>query len=264
MRLKSARVQNYRSIRDTGLFEVERDKTIFVGPNEAGKTAVLQALQQIKAPKGVKGFDALRDYPRAIYNDITTGKAQPSLVPVVTAVFELDGDEHDGVPQQYRNVGYAFTRYLDNSSTHHLMGGPSLPTYGAIEKDLARLAVHIDGRTAVADGQPPSTAHAAKIQKLVQGWSRSTILYADVTEGLRAWLDSAVTLIDDSDATQDERLDRLRELASAGLDYKEAVDFLHARLPVFVLFSNYFRVRPLIHLAHLAQRLATNILDDDQ
>jgi predicted ATPase len=29
------------------------------------------------------------------------------------------------------------------------------------------------------------------------------------------------------------------------------------------LFSNYFRVRPLIHLEHLAQRLETGVLDDD-
>lgn len=74
MRLKRARVQTYRSIRDTGFFEVESGKTILVGPNEAGKSAILQALQQINAPKGVKGFDPLRDYPRALYNDITTGK----------------------------------------------------------------------------------------------------------------------------------------------------------------------------------------------
>lgn len=62
MRLRAARVQNYRSVRDTGLFDVELEKTILVGPNEAGKTAVLQALQRIKSPDGIKGFDALRDY----------------------------------------------------------------------------------------------------------------------------------------------------------------------------------------------------------
>jgi hypothetical protein len=32
---------------------------------------------------------------------------------------------------------------------------------------------------------------------------------------------------------------------------------------VFVLFSDYFRVRPLIHLEHLAQRLESNLLDDE-
>ena len=41
MRLTHVRVQNYRCVRDTGWFKVERAKTILVGPNEAGKTAVL-------------------------------------------------------------------------------------------------------------------------------------------------------------------------------------------------------------------------------
>ena len=63
MRLRKARVQNYRSIRDTGWFDVEKDKTILVGPNEAGKTVVLQALQQINPPDGIAKFDPLRDYP---------------------------------------------------------------------------------------------------------------------------------------------------------------------------------------------------------
>lgn len=65
MRLVKAHIKNYRSILDTGLFEIEQDKTILVGPNEAGKTAILQALQQLSPPEGVAGFDALRDYPRS-------------------------------------------------------------------------------------------------------------------------------------------------------------------------------------------------------
>ena len=50
------------------------------GPNEAGKTAVLQALQQINPPPDVPKFDALRDYPRSKYNDITTGRVDPKTV----------------------------------------------------------------------------------------------------------------------------------------------------------------------------------------
>ncbi|GJQ41210.1 MAG: hypothetical protein JETCAE03_07080 [Ignavibacteriaceae bacterium] len=63
MRLIKARVQNYRSIIDSGEFEIEKLKTILVGPNESGKTVLLQALQQLNKPEEIQGFDLLRDYP---------------------------------------------------------------------------------------------------------------------------------------------------------------------------------------------------------
>ncbi len=48
MKLKKVRVQNYRSIRDTGDIDVEKIKTILVGPNEAGKTALLHVNPGVK------------------------------------------------------------------------------------------------------------------------------------------------------------------------------------------------------------------------
>ena len=44
----------------------------------------------------------------------------------------------------------------------------------------------------------------------------------------------------------------------------QALKVLRGRLPVFVYFSNYFRVRPRLHLGILADRLEQNVLDDDQ
>ena len=65
MRLSKARVQGYRSVIDSGFFDVDNGKTILVGPNEAGKTAILQALYKLNPPEGTDLFDPLRDYPRA-------------------------------------------------------------------------------------------------------------------------------------------------------------------------------------------------------
>ena len=95
MKLIKARVQNYRSIRDTGEFEIEELKTILVGPNEAGKSAILQALQQINRPEGVSGFDSLRDYPRKLLNKIDQGEVDPDDTSVATVWFSLDDDLKD-------------------------------------------------------------------------------------------------------------------------------------------------------------------------
>ena len=59
MRLAKARIQGYRSIIDSGWFDVEHGKSILVGPNEAGKTAILQALQKLNPPEGVELFNPL-------------------------------------------------------------------------------------------------------------------------------------------------------------------------------------------------------------
>jgi len=63
MRLIKARVQDYRSVHDSGEFDVEPSKPLPVGVNEAGKTGILKALQTINAPDGVESLEALRDSP---------------------------------------------------------------------------------------------------------------------------------------------------------------------------------------------------------
>ncbi len=63
MKLQKARVQQYRSIRDSGWFDVEAIKTILVGPNEAGKTVLLKAIEQINPPADVPKFDPLSPNP---------------------------------------------------------------------------------------------------------------------------------------------------------------------------------------------------------
>lgn len=265
MRLSKARVQSYRSIRDTGWFDVEEAKTILVGPNEAGKTVLLQALQQINAPEGIAGFDPLRDYPRSEYNDITTGKVKPADVTVVEVQFTLEPDDKAAIPEEFKNCVYRYGRKLDNSASHYLIGAPDIKTYGEIKKDLARLCAHIDPRI------PPAEEEAAEPEKpsvqlatITQGWTETTNINNDNTTQLRTWLDNIFPYIDEANKTEENRHDKL--LAAIGLadKRKAALETLADRLPVFVLFNNYFRVRPLIHLDHLAQRLEGNLLDDKQ
>src|SRR5258708_1216578 len=162
MRLLSARVQKYRSIKDTGWFEVEGQKTILVGSNEAGKSAVLQALQQLSPSDGAAGFDALRDYPRSEYNDITTGAVDPDDVEVVSATFSLETGDIAELPAGYEHARYRRSRYLTNRWTHGIEGGPAPVQINlALRKDLARMAAHADKQyTGEPDGIPSNTVAA--------------------------------------------------------------------------------------------------------
>jgi hypothetical protein len=103
-------------------------------------------------------FDALRDYPRSKYNEITTGRVDPKAVTVVQVEFELDDEDRAAIPTSMHGVRYSFGRKLDNSAWHELLDAPPLPTYASITKDLSRLCAHIDERAEAKTpgGSPPS------------------------------------------------------------------------------------------------------------
>jgi predicted ATP-dependent endonuclease of OLD family len=68
MRLTHATVKNFKSIEDSGEFSVG-DVTCLVGKNEAGKTALLQALHHLNPDAGEKIFDVQSSYPRRFLSE---------------------------------------------------------------------------------------------------------------------------------------------------------------------------------------------------
>src|SRR5450759_1580952 len=265
MRLMKARIQKYRSITDTGDFEVEEKKTILVGPNEGGKSAVLQALQQINAPKGVRGFDPLRDYPRAQYNeDINRRKLALKDITVAQVEFILEDEDRAEIPEQFHKCTFSVGRRLDNTSWFRLNEGPPELTYGDLHNDLLRIAAHVDGRVAApAEGAMPPPSPGSKLIALTSGWTGPTSLDAKSSGVLLAWLKEITPLVDEANSVEENRLKHLNQVIGTVGQTEKVTETLAKRIPLFVLFSNYFRVKPLIHLAHLAERIDKNLLDDD-
>lgn len=265
MRLMKARVKNYRSILDTGWFDVESAKTILVGPNEAGKTALLQALQQINPPGDVAKFNALRDYPRSKFNEITIKTVSPEDITVVEAHFSLDADDIKLLPPGFENCVYVLGRKLNNSYWHTLIGGHEVETYGSLRKDLKRLCAHIDSRVPVGvEGAPAHEIPSAELDAIVGNWKEGTPIIGDNAKVLLSWLDKIYHAVEEGNDTEENRFDKLQSLIKVESLRASALKTLHERLPIFVLFNNYFKVKPLIHLEHLAIRIETNVLDDKQ
>ena len=64
MKLGKIRVTNFRSVEDSGEFDIHQVLCL-VGKNEAGKTAILQALAGLHPHAAMPvSFDVERDYPR--------------------------------------------------------------------------------------------------------------------------------------------------------------------------------------------------------
>ena len=272
MRLQKARVQNYWSIRDSGWFDIESKKTILVGPNEAGKTALLRVLEQINPPDNAPGFDQLRDFPRSELSDLkldesSRGTTSPNEVTVVEAHFSLDDSEQEAVTQIdecFAGCSYVVGRRLDNSSWHKIQGGPVVPTYGDIRKDLSRLASHLDADVPASTEEVSETTQRDELEEIVAEWSDATRISVQHATTLMEWLAEVLPLVDEENTVEQDRLDRLSEAAKVSEKRAAALELLRDRLPVFVYFSNYFRVRPRLHLGLLADRLEQNVLDDDQ
>ena len=272
MRLQKARVQKYRSIRDSGWFDVESMKTILVGPNEAGKTVLLKALEQVNPSDDVPGFDPLRDFPRSELNHLKLDEAgggaiAPDKVTVVEAHFGLDDDELAALTQIdecFAGSTYVTGRRLDNSWWHRIDGGPAVQTYGDVRKDLLRLVSHLDAQITAGTEEGSETSHRQELDAMVAEWGDVSSISGERATTLVKWLSDVTPLVDEENELEEERLDRLTEVVSASEKRNKAKSLLRQRLPVFVYFSNYFRVRPRLHLGLLADRLEQHVLDDDQ
>ena len=127
------------------------------------------------------------------------------------------------------------------------------------------MCVHVDGRVvSPKEGETASELPSAGLAKLTAGWTDETPVAAALATNLQAWLTKMLSFIDQGNDTEDKRYDSLVLSAEAEGCRAAALSTLKGRLPKFVLFNNYFRVRPLIQLDHLARRTETNVLDEQQ
>lgn len=263
MRLVKARIQNFRSIKDTGIFEIENLKTILVGPNEAGKTVILKALQQINRPEGVDGFDVIRDYPRSMYNDITTGKVKPENIEIVRGYFELEEDDKKHIPEAFHNCKYVIYRKLNNKEIHWLDGAPDKIKYEDVSKDLSRLIAHLDKQFEKETGST-TTKPSESFKEITDGFTDLTTFSKENNVALLKRLEEYYTLIDEDNTKEEERFTKLKAQIKQNEESDRVLSIIAERLPIFVLFNNYFKVKPSIHLEHLAERIERNLLQDDK
>jgi len=263
MKLHKARVQNYRSVIDTGLFEIEDLKTILVGPNEAGKTVILKALQQLNKPEEIAGFEVLRDYPRSQYNDISTNKILPENVTVVTGYFTLDDDDKELLPEEFRKCTYKLHRNINNKGFHSLENAPSKIYFKDIKNDLVRLIAHLDKQYLLENPEETTKVPNIVLKAITETWIDLTLISGENAIKLKSQLEKYFTLIEEGNEKEEPRYAKLIEQIEFNKKFDAVLSILDKRTPVFILFNNYFKVKPSVHLEHLAQRMEKNLLDDD-
>jgi AAA15 family ATPase/GTPase len=101
MELIRVKVQNYKCIEDSGWVNFERI-TCFVGKNEAGKTAFLQALKKLNPVNTTGEYVALDEYPRKRYTRYKR-RHNEDPDPVTSATYKLSDNDVKRVESQYGN-----------------------------------------------------------------------------------------------------------------------------------------------------------------
>ncbi|HLX89141.1 MAG TPA: AAA family ATPase [Acidimicrobiales bacterium] len=270
MRLRRARVQNYRSIKDSGWFEIDDAKTILVGPNEGGKTAVLRALEQLNPGHLVRPLDPLRDFPRSEYHRIQTGAVRPDEVVVAEAEYELDEDERAmvaAVSPLFSESRYYRAVHLDNSITEQILHAPTPPTVGALKDSLRRMAVHADPRFPPQPGtgglEGPAMGPSDQLDRLLDSLPDAHELTDYDAQRLGNWLDVVVApYVAVDNETEMSRLAALREAIGSVQAHARVLDEFHRRIPVMVYVSTYPSVTPMLHLGHLADAVDAGAIDE--
>lgn len=100
MRLTKVRVTNFRSIEDSEEFDIQQ-LLCLVGKNEAGKTAILQALAGLNPhPSTPIVFSVERDYPRRYLTEYEQRHKDEEAV-VITTQWELTPDEQTSITDEF-------------------------------------------------------------------------------------------------------------------------------------------------------------------
>ncbi|TDL46492.1 AAA family ATPase [Kocuria rosea] len=259
MRIEAARVSNFRCVVDSDRFEVEPDKSILVGVNEAGKTALLKALQHASPTEDVKNIDWLFDAPAAMVDDIRRGNLEPAELAVAKVVMRPEPKDLVGLnlADGAEDIRLEMTAWLNNKRTYQVTGLPDAPTIDDAEKAILRL-------TGAMGKQ--SDQEAKQVAKALAGWKEAqpveTRIEGDVAINLKKHLDAALPLFAEGSAAEGH-WDTLNSIIKRASARDKVGKHLVDQMPPFVYYSSYFSVRPRIHLDRLAEREQSGEIDMD-
>ena len=266
MKLKSVRIREFKSIWDSGSFDTGH-VTCLVGKNEAGKTAVLQALYRLNPIIETDNkFEVTYDYPKVdvenYLQDVESGRRAPATV--TEATFTLDVPElHDitnmlgadalARPEIIVTKGYADTNpavsipFNETAIVAFLVAAYTLPADLLQQCASAPTITRLQSLLETDGVRREKTAEAARTKANALG---------DETAKAAA-LDEAKTLGESEQAK--ELKARVAELQKApGLSKTVWESILKPRFPKFLYFSEYYQMRGHENINALKQRRDDN------
>jgi len=228
MILRSVRVQNFKSVKDSTVFSIDKDVTCLVGKNESGKTAILQAITKLNPTDDrLATFDEM-EYPRHKLNEYQESK---ETAKALTTVWDLTAEDHAALeevlgPPAKKIETITISKGYDNKRLYWIT---------IDEKAVVRHL--LDSHELLAD-------------------ERATLGDSKTIAQLRAAGDK----IQDPSQRQKNLLATLSASFEKNSVTNVAMNILDQRLPKIALFSEYMRMPGHVSVTDLKNRTQNNTL----
>lgn len=256
MKLTAFRIQNFRSIHDSGWIEVD-DIAVIVGKNESGKTSLLKALWKFKPFKDVN-YDLDREWPRGRRKEKSPDKV------VATVRFGLTPEEiklveeiHEsakgitGVEIQRNYAGRYFYNFL-----------PKNPENGRNIEWVISLLKNNLGELPEGFSDHFNQQYAAGFKALldeVQAKGGTAHAQAKLPE-FKNRFSTYIHPSNPQHQNDQARIPKLNELVDKTVEelkatpVRQAIDAIHERLPTFIYMDDYKIFRGSCQLSQVKQR----------
>lgn len=236
MKLTSLRVENFKCIDDCTSFHCDQI-TCLLGKNEAGKSALLEALYKLNPFEKDKGNFELEEFPRRRVSTYRERKEQKEHANVLTTTWALEAHDRDAVTALYGpealhvdDKGRSFVAF---SKGYDNILKPS------VECDDAGVARHYLGTSRLTPDEQAPLREAASVHELIQALEQNT----QRGPNHQALLGTLQKTFPASDAA-----------TAIGL-------FLKERLPVFLYFREYDKLPGRVSLQDYKTRKGNNTLE---
>lgn len=234
MKLKKARIQNFRSIEDTTEFDIN-DLTCLVGKNEAGKTAVLQAIEaQRPYSKAATSYDITKEYPRRFVTQFEQRHPDEKAV-VCTTTWELTSKDKLA---------------LTNEFGSDFITGDNVTITSGYGYDANEWSLSIDEKKAIENLLSKFKLDASE-RNVLNKVSSSKELYEALKVLQRTEKQEALF----------QQISKYRQQSI----YLKSLDILSALAPKFIYISHYDRMAGQIAVEHLInQRSNKSVAKEDE
>jgi len=254
MRLKAFNVTNYKTILDSGHVEIDRNVACLMGKNEAGKSAIMQAFWKFNNVSGAN-YDRLSDLPAEFYARLR--KSDPE---VVVLEFLLEDHDKKDFLQDFPAVSSApetvtVRSTYDKKRTVEVELAYTPASYGTIGARVKGTIAALQTLEGATQPIPPELAPIAAARQGLEQLDSAGDPDKPATAIPTATIQNAINALN---GVPKDKLGDLGKGTAEALatfvshsqpDLKaKAQEWLKARLPIFIYFEDYGRLRTRIHL----------------